>query len=189
MVAKRAAEPRTASRGRHVQSREPLKIQSPEAEQMVPEPRNENREEISAKKQQPGLGLGPESGSPGITRKRQHRRAAVTSYGRAGDRELRPLLHLSCPPRQTLPSNTASFFSTLTFDDENLSSPPPLVHPLLSPLRLLFLPPPPPSSFLFCLSEPFSLSAASYLTLSRHCARPPPLPSTNLPNRPTTSPP
>ena len=78
---------------------------------MVPELRNENRGEISVEKQQPGLGLGSESGSRGITRKRQHRWAAVTSYSRAGDRELRlapssPLVpsapHASLESRQLL---------------------------------------------------------------------------------------
>lgn len=42
------------------------------------------------------------------TRKRQHRRGAVTCYGRAGDRELRPLRRLS-PPHLL---RRRSFFST-----------------------------------------------------------------------------
>lgn len=61
-----------ASRGQRPVTREPLQIQRPEGEQMVPEPRNEDLE-----RQQPGLG--PRKLAARNTRKRQHRGYVVRS--------------------------------------------------------------------------------------------------------------
>lgn len=122
------------------------------SEQMVPEPRKrESWREILTRepREEQQAGLGPQKrrrqrGREGRnhTRKRQHRRGAVTCYGRAGDRELRPLRH-TLPPTSSLAG--ASFLrarppsptSSSSYSSSPSHSPPrlPAVGRALLPVR------------------------------------------------------